>query len=800
MKSIAKFIVSFTISIAMMGAAWAQESEEEIQTPPLPQVPVEEKEQAVVTPPPTAVEPQPVPVTPVAAQPQPALQPQVLPSIEFRNAPLTAVLEYYARLTNRSIIAAPNLVGTINFVNQTPLTVEEAIQALDSVLAINGIATIPMGDKFLKVVQIATAKQEGMTVAIGMDARVLPAADTVITQIIPLRFTDPAEVQASLAPYIHPYGQLMPLQRSNSILITDTANNLNQLLEIIRYLDQPPAFRIETRIYHLKHARAAEVVGQLQSLIAETAQITGRPVTAPGATPTAPAPPRPRRVAAPAGAPATAEAQPVEESVVEGKVVLSHDERINAVIILSRPINFPFFEKIIGALDAKVEPDMQMRIVALQYADAEEMSGLLTSLITGVAQPTTTRRTTTPARPGQPQTAAPPPPPAPTPVALGAQAGEGATFLQFAGNVRILPDKRTNSILLMATREDLAQLEQLIYSMDTPVAQVLIEVVIAEVTLDDTMQHGIEVVKQAFTAGSGDATSRQGGGTRQGFTPPPFDISGPLATNIASIVAATAASSGGVTWFATFSKLGLDVALRLLATSNRFKVLSTPIIQTQHNQEGSIIVGESRPVITSTVSDVVAAGTTAVRSNIEFKDIAIELRVTPRINPDGFVTMDIMQTVNDVKEGGDIIVNGTPVPTVTRREAKSSVTVKDQSTIVLGGLIKENKSTSETKVPILGDIPFFGVPFKGSKITKNRTELIVFIRPTVLFNHEAAENAARQRGEQLKGFDEKQMEKMLTPSPPPRSGARSERDAAKQQTLAESVPAFRGSVELKTAP
>jgi general secretion pathway protein D len=184
-----------------------------------------------------------------------------------------------------------------------------------------------------------------------------------------------------------------------------------------------------------------------------------------------------------------------------------------------------------------------------------------------------------------------------------------------------------------------------------------------------------------------------------------------------------------------------------------------------HNQEASIIVGESRPFPSSTIQDVTTAGSTAVRSSVEYKDIAIELIVTPRINPEGYVTMDINQKINDVGENVDL-GGGQLVASITKREAKSAVTVKDQSTIVLGGLIRENKRNTETKVPFLGDIPLLGTLFRGKVTDKQRTELIVFIRPTVLRNAAAAIEEARRRARMLKAGEELELgERLRSPVP-----------------------------------
>ncbi len=662
-----------------------------------------------------------------APPPAPAPKEDMIEIIEFQNAPVFAVLDYYARMTGRSIISAPNLAGTINFRSQSQLTKSEALQALDSVLAINGIGTVPMGEKFLKVVQIATAKQEGLPFA--PDGHPLPPADKLVTQIIPLKHAEASEVVPAIQPYLHPYGQLMALTKSNSILITETGANINQMLEILKYIDQPSALRMETRVYILRNAKAAEVVSQLQSIIQEAQQIGAR-ATGPTQAQPPGVPPRPivPRPPTPGGAPALAAGggAPAEESLIEGKVILTSDDRTNKIFVLSRPANFKFFEDIIAELDAKVDPDVVIKVIPLQYADAQAAAGLLNALVTGAAPPVSTRRAagTTSTTPGQPPRPAIPPP---VPAGGAGQPGaETGAFLEFAEGVRILPDERTNSLLVMATRADIMRIESLIHDIDTSVAQVLIEVVIGEINLGNTLDLSVNTIKRLFQEGQ----VRQAGVINTTENPLTQALENPNNPILSNIFPQAMLFPSGLTYLISFQNLKLDTVVRALATSTKFKVLSTPIIQTLHNQEGSILVGESRPVITSTVASPVQAGNIAVNSNVEYIDIAIELKVTPRINPDGFVTMDIEQKINDV--GGNILVNGTPTPIITKREAKSQVTVKNGGTIVLGGLIRENKTTSDSRVPFFGDIPIVGTLFKGQTNIKGRTELILFIRPSVL--------------------------------------------------------------------
>jgi general secretion pathway protein D len=696
----------------------------------------------------------------------PAPPARTVGEINFQGTPVQAVLDYYAQnLAKRSIISAPNLAGVIWFRSQTDLTVDEAKRALDTVLAMNGIAVLPFGDKFLKVVQINTAKQEAPPF-IG-EGREQPASDALMTQVLSVKYAEPADVVAALQPFLHSYGQLIPLPKSSCVLISETAANVNQMLEIIKAVDVPSALKMETKVIILKHAKAAEVVARLQAIIQETQQAGGRPSATggtPAPAPNIPAPPGVRVPARPASASATVAGGGNDDSVVEGKVVLTSDERTNKIFILSRNSNFPFFDKLIAELDAKVEPDVLIRVFNLDYAPCEDVASLINSLITGGTPTFTTRRSSSSSSSGSgsTRTSTPPPPPVAVPSSVSGGGAVDTGLLEFAQGVRILPDPRTNSMLVMATKEDMARIESLIKSIDTPVAQVLIEVVIAEINLDSNLDIEVSAFKRPFQQGQ----LKQGGGYIN-KTPTPQDvISSVLGSNT---IQAASLPSGGLAWFMSFKNWKLDAVVRAMSSSSRFKVLSTPIIQTMHNQEADIVVGESRPVPVSTVSSVVgSSGTLAtgqLNSNIEYKDIAIELKVTPRVNPGGFVTMDIEQKVNDV--GGQVSFNGTDVPIITKREAKSSIIVKDQSTIVLGGLIKEGKTITESKVPFLGDIPFFGALFKGKSTTKTRTELILFIRPSVLRNQAEAVAEALRRTNKLRAGKELNLNEQFLSGPTP---------------------------------
>ena len=309
-----------------------------------------------------------------------------LVSLSFRDAPLEQVLQFYSEITGRTLIKSPGINATITLRGQTRLTQKEALQAIESVLAMNNVTLVPMGEKFLKVVQPTAARQEAMTISGQLPEKPFEDTDTLISQIIPLKYIEIAEAQALIQGFIHGYGKIQPLERSNSLLITDTSGNLQRIMEILEYVDQPTEIKVETRIYELKYAEAAKIASRLNELLGDSQSKEEKPRVANIAAPVPiPSPPGVIRARAPgieAGQPESAiEAALAERGIVQGKVKIIADDRTNILIVISRPSNFFFFDKIVAVLDRPVEPDVVVRVVALEYAKAEEIAGILNDFV-----------------------------------------------------------------------------------------------------------------------------------------------------------------------------------------------------------------------------------------------------------------------------------------------------------------------------------------------------------------------------------------------------------------------------------
>ena len=672
-------------------------------------------------------------------------------SLNFRDAPLDQVLTFYSELTGRTLIKSPGINGTITLRGQTRLTQSEALEAIESVLAMNNVTMVPMGEKFFKVVQPTAARQEGMTISRELPQKGFAETDHLISQVVTLKFIEIAEAQTIIQGFLHGYGKLQALERTNSLLITDTASNLQRIMEILDYIDQPTEVKVETRIYELKFAEAAKIAARLNEIIADTQSKEEKPRAA---TPGAPAasPPGVIRARVPTvGAveqpqAAAAEAALAERGIVQGKVKIVADDRTNILIVIARPSNFTFFDKIVSILDRPVQPDIIVRVRPLEYAKAEEISSILNEFI-GAAKaesktaPTTGQGAASQAAEGAAGQAAASSQALQDYIQRRAETvermrqqvtGEEKSRIgQLSPSTKILADKRTNSLLLMGTKGDLAALEDVIDRLDKMLSQVLIEAAIIEVNLSKNLSYGIDWLQRSMTLNSNNGQQGPNGGVVSqtpllGFGGGQRVDSSAQTFIDGSTVTRSTPLSGNLTYFATIFDLNIDTVIHMAAGDSNARILSTPIIMTTDNTEAKINVGEQRPVVTST--SVSSAGQQT--SAYEYRNIGVQLTVTPRINPQRFVVMEIAQTADDV---GDIVkIDQNDVPVITKREMKASIAVDNRSTIVLGGLVSSSKNKSRAKVPILGDIPILGTLFRSDSSTDARTELLILLTPYVL--------------------------------------------------------------------
>jgi general secretion pathway protein D len=312
----------------------------------------------------------------------------------------------------------------------------------------------------------------------------------------------------------------------------------------------------------------------------------------------------------------------------------------------------------------------------------------------------------------------------------GAQSG-GNQPIQILGQTKIIADERSNSLLIFATRQDMDTITNIVSKLDVLLSQVLIEAVIIDYSLGpNTFNFGVSAAQnpQNFSP----SVPAVGGG---GFNNGPSLINSLTSLSTTSSNASTFASSlgGGLSYFGNIGK-NWDVALQAAETDSHASIIQRPRIQTSQAKAAQFFVGETVPYVTSTYN---YGGINGNQSSYSQLSVGVELDVTPFINPDGLVVMDINQEIDDL-DGTTAISGVGNVPNTDKRTLSSEIAVINGETVMLGGFIKNQKSTSRSGVPFLDKIPLLGNLFSSRTDSKQREELIVLMRPTVLKSPEIA--------------------------------------------------------------
>lgn len=580
------------------------------------------------------------------------------------------VLELLQEYTGKPILRQQNLPATrITFFSQGPLTRGEAILAVESLLALNGIAVTPLGERFIKAVPAAMITAQGAPIWEGTTRNAIPS-QKLYEKIFRLDFLTPEEAVRYIDPLMS-QGAPVAFDKSGFLLITDALVNLQRIERILEVIDTPAALTSRMLFFQLENTEAQNVLRRLEQM-----------------------------------------KQGALRRQLENNTTFDADERTNQIIAFTHPSNEALVSELIEKLDINVAPLTSTRVFYIRYADANEVVNIMDQIVTGQTrardQAGSTTRTTTQQQREQRQ----------RPQQQGTAASREGTNLQFSDYLTIVPDERANTIVASGTQSDLTFLDQLIEEIDSLLAQVRIEVVITEVRLTDDDTRGIDSFGFRYNV----VTPGGGGST------PTFGIDDGQ-TNVDQRVAIPGnfygATIPGVSWGP--DGFGIEAILNAARTLSNVSVLSTPTIVTTHNKEATVSVGELRPVLIGTTESGVSG---AITNNIQFQDIKLELTVTPLIGVDGVIQMEVSQSIQSVID--NITIGNESRPVIGTRMAESYVSVGDGELVVLGGLQALDSSTQESRMALLGRLPVVGNLFTRTQESRIRNELLIFIRPTIV--------------------------------------------------------------------
>ncbi|MBT5926002.1 MAG: hypothetical protein HOH33_05240, partial [Verrucomicrobia bacterium] len=318
------------------------------------------------------------------------------------------------------------------------------------------------------------------------------------------------------------------------------------------------------------------------------------------------------------------------------------------------------------------------------------------------------------------------------------KAADGDEEIELLANARIVPDERSNSLLIFANKQDLTMITNMVSKVDVLLAQVLIEAIVLEVGLGDNQTVGVSMAQNPKTSGK----YSYGGAMANNSN---LDVGSNFLSNTATN--GLGSLPGGFSYFGKYNDT-LDIAVSAIATDNSVQVVQRPRIQTSHGIPGFFTLGERVPIVSGGFTG--GFNSAGSQSFVEYLDIGIQLSVQPFITPEGYIVMEISQNVD--QRGGDVIIDGNPNPVVNQRAAQATLSVRDGDTIMLGGFIKQTKNKSKSGIPILKDIPLLGALFRTKSDSNDMTELIILLRATVLKTPEDAAIVAKEQREALPGI------------------------------------------------
>lgn len=613
--------------------------------------------------------------------------PDMIESFDYPNADIADVIRAMSELTGKNFIVDPQVRGKITIIAPSRITVAEAYKAFLSALAINGLAIVP-GDGFYKIKQARAAQRDNIDTFSGA---YYPTADQMITRIIKLKYISADEVNKQLRILTSKDGELVPYTPTNSLIVSDYGANIDRIMKILEELDVA-GFEEKMEVIRVRNARAKDIADLVDRIINKEDNKSRFSSGVPRFRP--------------------AGQQPsTGGSGAEVYSLVVPDERTNSIIVVGNVAGIDKIRKLIARLDYPMRPDEQggFYVYSLRHAEAEAVEKILN----GIAAESKKAQDQA-ARPGAPATA-----PGGAP-----QIGPSPTAI-FGGEVKISADKNTNSLIIVASKQDYETVRNLLAKIDIARDQVFIKTIIMEMTSNTATSWGVDVYKFAADTNGVGRIGFRGSSSIDTLINPANDQGAILGFGSGGLVKLKIAGN-------EFEVPSLAGLIRLLKTNAYANILSTPQLMALDNEESVIEVGEKVPVARN--ENPTTGG--VVTSQIERENVTTKLTITPYISPDtDTVQMKIDQEVASLSSttvaAAELAKNAVATST---RKIKTQIVVNSGDTAVLGGLMKDNDKEDIAKVPVLGDIPILGWLFKSKKTEKEKTNLVVFITPTIVRN------------------------------------------------------------------
>lgn len=635
--------------------------------------------------------------------------------INLRDADLTAFVNEVADITGKNFAVDPRVKGTVTVISNKALTRDQVYDLFLGVLNVNGVVAVPSGNT-IKLVPDTNARSSGTP----FDSRNRIRGELVVTRVIWLENTNPSDIIPAIRPLMPQYAHLAAIPGTNALIVSDRAENIEQIEKLVRTLDGTGDDDIEA--IPLRNSQAEEIIGLVDAMSA-----TG-----------------------------------TSRDVRGSRVRLISDARSNRLLVKGDAASRKRIRELVQMLDvAPADRLGGLRVFRLRHASAKNLAQMLQGLVTGQNTSSSSNSTSsnnssfsnssnntttgTTSNTGSSST-------------LGSGASVNLTSLGSnsnsnnnqlstfsAGGISIIADETQNALIVKAEPALMREIESAIDQLDSRRSQVLIEAAIVEVSGSTGEQLGIQWALGDLTSGVGLIN----------FTN--------VGASLASIGAAVAVGTTGAASVA--SKLtGAALALgdvrekngktnfygaliQALDSNSKANLLSVPSVLTLDNEEAHIVVGQNVPFITGSTT-LTSGGTTSPYQTVERKDVGLTLKVIPHIGDGGTIRLEVEQEVSAVVPDS---VSTTDI-TTTKRLIKTAILAEDQQTIVLGGLIQDDNTNTTQAIPGLSKVPVLGRLFRSDSDTHQKRNLLVFLHPTIIRDGQSVNDLTQKRYGQVRGL------------------------------------------------
>ncbi|HXH30594.1 MAG TPA: type II secretion system secretin GspD [Bacteriovoracaceae bacterium] len=652
----------------------------------------------------------------VNLNPETAFGPEIVESFDFPDTDIMEITKHMQKLTGINLILDKDVKGKVSIIAPTPITVGDAWKAYLAALNMAGYSLIKTG-AFYKVINARDIRYTPTKIYTG---NYTPDTENYVMRVISLKHVSAAEIARNFRPFMSRYGRIIDIKQTNTIIIADTGSNINRLAKMVKFLDVT-GHEEALQIVKMKHSSAQEIAKLLDNILKGGGSAAGgRPGSA-----------TPRF---------TGGGSSSESTSVISRIIA--EPRTNSIIAMANAEGGKQLRELIDKLDVKLNSSGSNRVHVyyLNYGDSEDLSKTLSSIVTG----------NTAKDAGGAGGAS----------RFSALGGGQSDNPIFSAEVKITSDKNNNALVVTASPTDWLTLRDVIGRLDIPRDQVYVEGLILEAKVNKNRSFGVE-----YAGAYG-----QGAVQRTGFTGSKSDILSLITTGVP-------ASLGG--FFAGFGlgpKKELDITgptgtsigkrkvnaisgfIKAIASHESTNILATPQILALDNTEATFEVGDTVPVRNSTI-------TTGVQNfSTTQQEAKLSLKITPQINKvTRFVKLKITQKIDDFGSGDPNAGIGLPT---TTRSAITEVMVRDRDTIAMGGLLRDREQVTNTKIPVLGDIPVLGWLFKNKSKTLEKVNLLFFMTPKILapYNKTASSNTKDVLERRAAGMKEMFEEDELDPN------------------------------------